>query len=810
MNSFQRRVSGVAALLALFGVYPSGRAQRMASAGGHSLWRSVNTQGMGFVTGIVAHPVSGDIYLRTDVGGAYRFDRAFRRWIPLLDAFGTENARTQNVESIAVDPQNFRNFYAVVQASRSDTPMAGESLFSANRGETWTTTGLSALRIFTDPNGNWRGWCGERLVCDPNKSGLLYYASGRDGLLKKVGTQPWTSVSGGLPPASSLPGYYSGPDESLKGNDPGYTFAAFDSSSSRPGTATRTLYVGVYGLGVYGSTDGGVTWRNLGGAANPVRGTVASNGTLFVSFGSNDPGQSGSVRSYRNGVWTDITPNGNHQSWQGISTDPAHPQTVLVTHGENKEIYRSTDGGSHWTRLNVSTSKEAAYYPAPTALNYFHTAGDWGSTTILIDPLNPNEAWQTNGYGVIHTQDVSASQTRWAWEMNNLEELVINDIKCPPLAGGADLLSVTADMIGQRHASRDTVPLANLGTFDYVAQGTSLAYCAAAPQNLAYVGWDQARGWWNLPSIKTGISADNGLTWTPFPTLPTAAEDSFDTTTQQWTSYQVIYSGGAVAMSSTHPQNLVWAPSHWGVPQRTTDGGLHWSLCRNAAAVRDPNNLDHNYQNDWWKLTGTWHLANEWWHTRVLEADRVDGNRFYYWAYGQFYFSTDSGLNWTPGQANWRMSPASDAWTLQTNIVPHPTHAGEVWLSFKPNEGTTSTFKLYRSMDSGVSFSAISSVDRCNYVAFGRGNSPDAPFIYLHGRVNGAAFDGVYVSKDSGLTWTLLTDPRLSQFGTITCLEADLRYRGRVYVGTGGRGIFVTDGEIPVSNLIPPPLTVGD
>ena len=43
-------------------------------------WRSVNIQGMGYVTGLVIHPLPPyDVYIRTDVGGAYRCDRGASR-----------------------------------------------------------------------------------------------------------------------------------------------------------------------------------------------------------------------------------------------------------------------------------------------------------------------------------------------------------------------------------------------------------------------------------------------------------------------------------------------------------------------------------------------------------------------------------------------------------------------------------------------------------------------------------------------------------------------------------------------------------
>src|ERR1035441_9834061 len=148
--------------------------------------------------------------------------------------------------------------------------------------------------------------------------------------------------------------------------------------------------------------------------------------------------------------------------------------------------------------------------------------------------------------------------------MQNLEELVVQNIKVPPLATlpgtsepGADLFSAVADMIGFRHASRDTVPGATLGTINYVAQGTSLDYCATKPRYMAWVGWDEAAA--GQPGL-TGYSSDNGKTWAPFAsTSPGFA--------------------GKIAMSATDPNWLVWSPANSAPPQYSTDAGRTWQVC---------------------------------------------------------------------------------------------------------------------------------------------------------------------------------------------------------------------------------------
>jgi hypothetical protein len=69
-------------------------------------WNNANTSGGGgFVPGIVFNPSQKNlIYLRTDIGGAYRWDPVNLRWIPLMDWVGFDDWNTLGVESIATDP----------------------------------------------------------------------------------------------------------------------------------------------------------------------------------------------------------------------------------------------------------------------------------------------------------------------------------------------------------------------------------------------------------------------------------------------------------------------------------------------------------------------------------------------------------------------------------------------------------------------------------------------------------------------------------------------------------------------------------
>jgi uncharacterized protein (TIGR03437 family) len=705
-------------------------------------WKSVNVQGMGYVTGMVVNPLPpNDIYIRTDVGGAYRYDRAAARWLPLMDRFGTADSAF-GVESIAVSPNDPNTVYAAVASNQVFTATGGGYynettwggvLVSHSRGVWWADTGMP-VGVYMGPNDDYRGTTGERLAVDPVRPGVVYFASQQNGLWR-LDANGWAQAGAATLPNTSV--------------SPGMTFIL---------ASSEALYAGVYGSGVWSSADGGDTWTSLGGPSNPVRAALSNDGTLVVSYGGDEGATTGSVGRYRNGAWSDITPLGIYAAYSGVTFDAAGKLAAAQNGGKN--VFFSTSQGDSWQRVaTANVSGQPPYFPPPTAANYYDQPGDWGNAALVIDPAVPTRLFQTNGYGVLATEDYTAAAPVWSWRSQNLEELVVQNIKVPPLAGGADLFSAVADMIGFRHASRDTVPSATLGTINYVAQGTSLAYCASQPQVLAWVGWDEALGW---QAGMTGYSSDNGETWTPFgSTAPGSA--------------------GEIAISASDPTRLVWAPTHSATPQYSTDAGATWQACTlNGGA-----------------LPGSWQLGNEWWAGQVLAADHVDGSRFYFYNNGQFYLSADAGATWQAGAAGWP-SPIPVEYTVLVNIVPNPVQAGDVWVSMDASPNQPARFPLFHSTDGGMTFSAASALDSANFVAFGKGVGA-VPAMYVHGRAAGVTTDQIYQSPDLGNSWTPISDPTQQQFGDISALEGDMRQADLVYVGTSGRGIQYGYG--PGANL---------
>jgi len=474
--------------------------------------------GGGFVSGIISHKTSGDIYCRTDVGGAYRWDAANSKWIPLLDWTSENETTYQGVEALALDPQNANNLYLLAGTAYFN---GGKTaiLKSTDKGNTFTEVVVTSQ--FT-AHGNRLGRAnGERLAVDPNNSNVLFCGTGSNGL--------WKSTNGGLTWTLA----WNGVTTTSNGN--GICFVVFDPSSVSGGV-TQTIYIGVSRTGannIYKSTDGGSTFNAIqpDNSFMPHRAVLSSdNSTLYITMADAEgPSNGSNGRVYKlataSGAWTNITPNGNNFPYGGVSVDPSNANRIIVSTENawsNNQfgatwgdfVFFSTNGGSTWTQKLSNTSTLNT-----NGIGWITGRGIHWAGSIDFDPLNTARVRVISGNGLFTCDNINASTTSWKFDVKGMEETVVLDAISIP---GGKFISAVGDQYGAAYSDvyaypaqvhRPTVTSNNGITF--AANNTNKVVRAT---DILYYSTDQGTTWTAAASTigggygKIALSADGNTT----------------------------------------------------------------------------------------------------------------------------------------------------------------------------------------------------------------------------------------------------------------------------------------------------------
>ena len=698
-------------------------------------WRNVVVGGGGFAPNIVFSTAEqGLAYLRTDMGGAYRWDDKEQQWVPLEDAIPTGSYF--GVESLAADPKDPNRVYLAAGMYQRD-PAA--MLRSSDRGNSWSIT---PVPFKMGGNEDGRGM-GERLAIDPNHTSTLLFGSRHDGLWRsddsalnwhKVASFPWP----GLGPAHG------------RSTHGGISFVIFDPHS-------RTVFAGVADPAaqhLYRSTNGGATWQAVTGgppaALLPVKAAIDPSGDLYVDY-CNGLGPNGITigavwkLDTRGGRWSDITPErGTEGGYMGLSLDRTHAGRIAVSTVDRwhpgDTVWLSNNGGLSWTSLRERSTTDVSATPF---LKFGKPGADFGHwmSGLAFDPFDTSTLAYTTGATVYRTHDALQRKLLWQPWVRGIEQTAIITLASP--TGGAPLISGFGDIHGFVHDRLDVSPTAMLLNPD-VPNTNNIDYGGLAPSVVVR----SASNYRDSPSgTSLGWSEDGGHSWHALQAPPVKLHgelvERFDTNGE-----------APIAVSADGRTFAVSGP----VLLATADRGKSWWM---------PTGLPEN--------------------ARAI-ADKADANIWYAvdFARGKLFVSRDGAHSFQPAAAKglpqdltstypkWREAPSP--------LLATPGTSGELWFLIAG--------RLYRSADGGNSFAAASRPDiQIHFFGLGKpAPKANAPALYAVGQKGNLT--AVWRSIDGGANWTKINDDRHQWGSRFRMIGGDPRVFGRVYLATDGRGII--------------------
>ncbi len=612
-----------------------------------------------------------------------------------------------------------------------------------------------------------------------------------------------------------------------------------------------------YGDGVYKSTDGGASWTNMGLKASEHIGMIAvhpknANIVWVAAYGPlwSAGGERGIYKTTDGGkTWRRVLHVSDHTGFNEVHLDPRNPNLLFATAhqrrrhvhtyvsgGPESGLWKSEDGGETWTEVKNGVP-----------------SGDKGRLSLAISPVNPDVHYlMIEGHGTYRSTNRGASYSKrsdHATSGNYYVELI-------PSKHDADVVysmdtyaqwsedgGATFKRLGEKNKHVDN--------HAFWQDPSNAKHLLMGCDGGVYETWDHAASWHykdNLPITQFyRVSVDNAL---PFYGIYGGTQDNFSLGGPSRTindrgivnsDWYVTQTGdGFESQIDPNDPNIVYAQAQYGGLQRFDKksgegvnikpiepvGGKAWRWNWDAPLLISPHDAKTLYfaanvvfkstdrGNSWTPISGdlsrqldrhqipvmgkiqgldaiaykqsTSMYGNI---TALHESPKVKGLLAAGTDDGLVHISSDGGANWTrfdkiPGVPD--LTFVNDVkWSQHSADVLYVVFNNHKNGDFKPYVFVTKNRgKTWELLSTGLPQRGSSYVLAEDHV--------DPALLFV-----GTEF-GVFTSTDAGLTWTELKK------GLPTVAVRDIAIQQRendLVLATFGRGFYVLDDYSPLREI---------
>ena len=677
------------------------------------------------VSGVRGRPDT--FYFGAVAGGVWKTTDRGLNWTSLFD-----DQAVSSIGALAIAPSDPNILYVGTGESciRGDISYGDGVYKSLDGGKTWKNIGLRDTRHIA------------KILVNPHDPNLVFVAALGHAFGPNQERGVFRSNDGGTTWQKVLfkDDHTGAIDLSFDGDNPNVLFAALWQGNRTP----WTLNSGGPGSGLYKSSDGGSTWKELTGSGLPKGpwgrvGIATSEANPDRVYAIIEADGGGLYRSDNGGnSWRLI--NGEHRLRQRpwyfdhVFADPRNADTVYIS---NVALYRSIDGGATFAALRGQHSDHHA---------------------LWIDPDDTSRMIDGNDGGANITIDGGKTWTRPLNQPTAQFYHVATDNRFNYYLYGAQQDSGTVAI-----ASRTDSGVIGPADWYDVAGGESGFVIPYLPDpNIVYA--DSYDGHITRFNKENGEAQDVSV----WPDNPMGANAAGLKYRFQWTS--------PVATSPSDP-NILYMGAQ--MLFRTSDGGQHWT-----AISPDLTRNDRSKQQSSGGLTVD-NTSSEYYDTifAIAESPKQPGLIWVGTDDGLVQVTRDGGKDWS------NVSPKqSGEWGNVDLIEPSPYDAGTAYVAIDRHKMDDFQPYIFKTTDFGKSWTMITNgIPATAYVHAVRQDPVDPKLLYA------GTETGIFVSFDDGTHWqSLQLNLPQSPVYDLVIKNDDL------VVATHGRAFWILDDITPL------------